>query len=78
MQRRYYRAVEIANFIIEGHTLAETADEFGLSKCTIQRDLEFLIQNGYGEESNRNIKLYKKAKIQLQKNKKVQVFIAIT
>lgn len=70
MQKRYYRAIEIAEFIVEGHTLSETADEFGLCKCTIQRELNYLVQSGYGEEGNRNILLYKKAKIQLQKNKR--------
>ena len=35
-EKRYYRAVGVAEFIVEGHTIAETEEEFGITKCTIQ------------------------------------------
>lgn len=67
-RERYNRAIGIAEFIIEGHTLKETMDEFGVKKDTISRDLVFLAQYGYGEEAKRNQELYRKAKIQLLRN----------
>ena len=68
MISRYDRAVDIAQFIAEGHTLKQTIEEFRLSGRTISRDLDFLAQYGYGEENKRNIRLYLKAKAQLQRN----------
>ena len=64
---KYYRAVGIAEFIIEGHTLDETKEEFRISKDTITRDLNFLLSCLYGNHEY-NIKLYIKAKQQLKKN----------
>jgi len=39
------RAIDIANYIKEdaGHSIAEAADEFGVSKETIRRNLNFLL-----------------------------------
>lgn len=66
---RYNRAVGIAQFILEGHTIEETKEEFRVSKTTISRDLNFLAQYGYGKEQEKNLELYKKTKIQLYRNK---------
>lgn len=68
-KRRYYREVGIAEFIIEGHTLDQTVEEFGIGKTTIRTDLQDLFQEGLGEEAKRNQELYKKAKIQLNNNR---------
>ena len=38
---RYNRAVGIEKFIIEGHTIKETIEEFRVSKETIKRDIIF-------------------------------------
>ena len=45
---RYNRAVGIEKFIIEGHTIKETIEEFRVSKETIKRDIIFFarIRNG--------------------------------
>ena len=66
--KRYNRAVGIAEFIAEGHTIREVKDEFKISRQTMERDLNFLAQCGYGEEAKKNINLYKRAKLQLYKN----------
>lgn len=63
--KRYNRAVGVAEFIIEGHTISQTMEEFRISKDTIQRDLKYLGENDYGINGKRNLELYKKAKIQL-------------
>ncbi len=67
-EKRYYRAVGVAEFIVEGHTIAETEEEFGITKCTIQRDLQYLSHFGYGEELAKNQKLFIRAKVQLKRN----------
>ena len=69
-KKRYRRAISIAEFIAEGHTLKQTSEEFRISDATVKRDLEFLISQGNLEEYNRNVKLYKKAKLQLWRNSK--------
>lgn len=68
--RRYNRALGIAEFIAEGHNIEETKEEFGVSGCTINRDLYFLAGQGYGKESQRNIELCNKARLQLKSRKK--------
>lgn len=70
IRKRYNRAFGIAEFIVEGHTIRQTIDEFGVSKGTIERDLIFLAQFGYGEEAKKNMELYKRAKRQLIINSK--------
>ena len=62
-QRKHYnRAVGIAEFILEGHSIKETSEEFRVSKDLVCRDLEFLAGYGYGEELRNNRILYLKAK----------------
>ena len=42
---RYYklnRAIEVADYISEGHTIAEAAKEFGCGTSTIKRDINLL------------------------------------
>ena len=68
--KRYNRALGIAEFIAEGHSIKETIEEFGVSKDTISNDLNFLVGEGYGKEYERNLKLYRKAKLQLKSRKK--------
>lgn len=65
IEKRYYRSIGVAEFIAEGHSIAETKEEFGISKDTIGKDLKFLAEYGYGEENKRNMLLYQKAKMQL-------------
>lgn len=65
-QRKYNRAIGIAEYIAQGHGIKETKEEFGVSKDTIHRDLIFLANEGYGEELKRNQRLYVKAKKELQ------------
>lgn len=67
--KRYNRAVGIAEFIVEGHTIRETIDEFRVSKETIKRDLIFLQGYGIGEQAKRNEELFKKVQVQLYQNK---------
>ena len=69
IQKRYYRAINVAEFIVEGHTIAETKEEFGISKATVANDLNFLANYGFGEENRRNLELYKNAKMSLLKNR---------
>lgn len=66
--RRYYRAYAIAEFIAEGHTIQQVKDEFRVSKGTIEGDLTLLSQSGYGKDLEKNLKMYRKAKMQLCKN----------
>ena len=66
-RKRYNRAVGVAEFIIEENTIKETREEFGISKNTIERDLEFLKICRLGDVK-RNVQLYIDAKKQLKKN----------
>lgn len=63
-RERYNRAVGVAEFIIEGHTKNETAEEFGIAKTTVYHDLEFLFYycSQSHEEREKNRKLYLVAK----------------
>lgn len=36
------RAIEVADYILERHTIAEAAKEFGCNRSTIQRDIQLL------------------------------------
>lgn len=67
-KERYYRAIAEAEYIAEGHILDEAVKEFRVGKTTIRNDLEYLAHYGYGEENERNLELYKKAKKQLYQN----------
>lgn len=66
----YYRAIGIAEYIIEGHNITQTQEEFGVSRDTISKSLDCLRTFGsFGKELNRNQLLYVKAKQQLGKNR---------
>ena len=65
---RYNKAVGYANYILEGHTLKETAEEFQVAKDTVHRYLYELNNYGYGEEAKKNIELLRKVVKQLDKN----------
>lgn len=67
IKKRYNRAVGIAEFIAEGHSIRQTKEEFRISKDTIRKDLEFLATYGYGKENERNMLLYQKAKMYLSR-----------
>lgn len=66
-RKKYNRAVGIAEFIIEGNTRKDAAEEFNVSTCTIERDLNFLACCEIGNPK-RNLKLYAKAKEVLRHN----------
>lgn len=72
IERRYYRSIGVAEFIAEGHSIAETKEEFGISKETIRKDLKFLAEYGYGKENERNMLLYQRAKMSLSGKGKIQ------
>ena len=42
-KKKYYRAVGVAEFIIEGHTIKQTTNEFRISSDTITKDLKYLV-----------------------------------
>lgn len=65
--KRYNRDLGIVEFIVEGHTMKQTAEEFKVSEATVNRALKFIITQGDREEHERNVRLYKKAKMQLRK-----------
>ena len=71
VRKRYNRAVGIAKFIIKGNTKEKAVEEFGVSRDTINRDLEFLRTCSWGDEKE-NSKLYIKAKRQIAKNSKAK------
>lgn len=56
---RYYLAISVAEYIIEGHNKLQAMEEFDITRGTFDRLLEFLSTNNYS--------LYLKAKIQLSK-----------
>ncbi len=66
-KKKYYRAVGVAEFIIEGHTIKQTTNEFRISSDTITKDLKYLVSCEYGNQKE-NIKLYVRAKKQLKQN----------
>lgn len=69
-RERYNRALGVTEFIIEGHTEAEAAEEFGIAQTTVRSDLEFLFHySGCSYvEQEKNSKLYIKAKKRLHDN----------
>ena len=58
--RRYYDAYEMAQYILDNHNMSETAEEFELSRATVNRHLNYLAEYGFGEELEKNKKLYAK------------------
>lgn len=59
-QNMYSRAQKICEFIVAGHTKAQTAKEFSISISTIDRAIETIHE--------KNLYLYTKTKKQLMKN----------
>lgn len=48
--KRKNRQIGIAKCILEGRTITETAQECGVSKDTVKRDLVDLFYDGYGKD----------------------------
>lgn len=68
-----FKARQIAFYILEGKTVAEAAEEFRVSKRTIERNLrsfaETSYENYYSNKTPKNAKMLKKAfKIQKMLN----------
>ena len=68
--RRYYDAYEMAQYILDNHNMSETAEEFELSRATVNRHLNYLAEYGFGEELEKNKKLYAKVYNKIHKKKK--------
>ena len=73
MARHYKlsRAIEVANYISEGHTIKEAAKEFSCGTTTIQRDIKLLGSVAfYGKEDDVETlkKIYLSAKKVLANN----------
>lgn len=49
-KKRKYRQIGIAQCILEGKSTRQAAEEYGISRCTVKRDLEELYWNGYGND----------------------------
>lgn len=47
--KRKNRQVGVAECILEGMTIKDTAKEYGISRETVRRDLAELFYDGYGE-----------------------------
>ncbi|MBR3255044.1 MAG: sporulation transcriptional regulator SpoIIID [Clostridia bacterium] len=70
IQQQYNRALQIAEFIIEGgHLVEDVTEEFRISKTTYHNDMRLLYSYGYGAELKRNQMLYLKTRIALQNEK---------
>lgn len=70
VKEQYNRALQIAEFIIEGgHSVEDVTEEFRISKTTYQSDMRLLYSYGYGAELKRNQMLYLKTRIALQNEK---------
>lgn len=67
--RRYYDAYEMAQYILDNHNMSETAEEFELSRATVNRHLNYLAEYGFGEELEKNKKLYAKVYNKIHKKK---------
>lgn len=73
MIKRKNRQIGIAQCILEGKTIRETAQECGVSKDTVRRDLVELYYSGYGENEiqiNKNKLLAWKALKKIENRKK--------
>lgn len=73
--KRKNRQVGIAECILEGMTITDTAKEYGISRETVKRDLVELFYEGYGEEErqikkNKILALRALKEIQKRKTKK--------
>lgn len=58
--RRYYLAIGLGQYIVEGHTKTEALEEFGITRGTFDRTIEYLEYCDY--------KLYILAKSKLNQN----------
>ena len=66
IEKRYNRALQIAEFLIEGgRVVQDVVEEFNISKDTYRKDMMLLATMGYGKEGERNKMLYIKAKTAL-------------
>ena len=73
MIKRKNRQIGISQCILEGKTIRETAQECGVSKDTVRRDLVELYYSGYGENEiqiNKNKLLAWKALKEIENRKK--------
>lgn len=73
MIKRKNRQIGIAQCILEGKTIRETAQECGVFKDTVRRDLVELYYSGYGENEiqiNKNKLLAWKALKEIENRKK--------
>ena len=60
MYTRLQRELAILDFILEGHSLAEATDEFGISINTARADFNYL--SYYAESNSKLMDKYQKAK----------------
>lgn len=70
--KRYYEARDMANYILEGHNMSETAEEFDVSRSTVGRHLKYLSEYGFGdnEKLKKNQILYAKVYKKIHSKKK--------
>ncbi len=62
IEKRYKRALRIADFLMEGgYLIQDAAKEFRISRDTVRKDLQFLATHGYDKELERNRIMYIKA-----------------
>ena len=50
ISKRRNRQIGVAQCILEGKSMKQTAAEYGISRCTVKRDLEELYWDGYGKD----------------------------
>lgn len=68
VEKRYTRALQIAEFFMEGgHCIEDACNEFGISRTMINKEMGFLCTYGYGMELKRNQTLFILAKKALYK-----------
>ena len=68
--RKYYDAYAMAQYILDNHNMSETAEEFEVSRATVNRHLNYLAGYGFGKEIEKNKKLYTKVYNKIHGNKK--------
>lgn len=62
-EKRYFRARQIADFLMEGgHVVKDVMEEFKISETTYQRDMHLLTTYGNYKEHEKNMLIYIKAK----------------
>ena len=47
--RKYYDAYAMAQYILDNHNMSETAEEFEVSRATVNRHLNYLAGYGFGK-----------------------------